>query len=275
MALQADLAQLTKITVENVDMRMSRVTVTGAFMAATVFSTAALAQVAPNATPTVTAAPAPIATTAPASTPVQQRTASPVIVLRDIDREMTALSNDISASHSRLREITSMVLEQSGGGAQLIVDHQNEMGSTFRLVRASYSLDGAAIATRTDDNGSLADQTGFAVYNGRVAQGEHTLTVSLEYQGNGYGIFSYIRGFTFRARSVQNFTVPEGRALRLTVVGYERGGATAAIEERPAIRYTQTVMTLAEARQMLQRADDSAGATRSSAAVPAQPATQR
>lgn len=256
-------------------MRMSRVTVAGAFMAATVFSASAFAQVAPNTTPTVTAPTTPIATTASASTPVQQRTASPVIVLRDIDREMTALSNDISASHSRLREITSMVLEQSGGGAQLIVDHQNEMGSTFRLVRASYSLDGAAIATRTDDNGSLADQTGFAVYNGRVAQGEHTLTVSLEYQGNGYGIFSYIRGFTFRARSVQNFTVPEGRALRLTVVGYERGGATAAIEERPAIRYTQTVMTLAEARQMLQRADDNAGATRNSVAVPAQPATQR
>lgn len=256
-------------------MRMSRVTVVGVFVAATVFSANAFAQVAQTGSSTGAAPTAPIATATPTPTPMPQRAASPVIVLRDIDREMTALSNDISASHSRLREITSMVLEQSGGGAQLIVDHQNEMGSTFRLVRASYSLDGAAIATRTDDNGSLADQTSFAVYNGRVAQGEHTLTVSLEYQGNGYGIFSYIRGFTFRARSVQNFTVPEGRALRLTVVGYERGGATAAIEERPAIRYTQTVMTLAEARQMLQRADDNAGGTRTSPAASAQPATPR
>lgn len=219
------------------------------------------AQIAPaNQAPAPAALPAPTAVGAPvvAAPLTLSRPPSTVIVLRDIDREMTGLSNDITASHARLREITAMVLEQSGGGAQLIIDHQNEMGSTFRLVRASYSLDGAAVATRTDDNGSLADLTNFAVYNGRVAQGEHTLTVSLEYQGNGYGIFSYIRGYTFRARSVQNFTVPEGRALRLTVVGYERGGATAAIEERPAIRYTQAVMTIPEAQQMLQRADTAA-----------------
>jgi hypothetical protein len=148
------------------------------------------------------------------------------------------------------------VLERSGaGGAQLVVDHRNEMGSTFRLVRATYSLDGVAVASRVDDNGSLADQQSFAVYNGRVTSGEHTLTVNLEYQGNGYGIFSYLRGYTFRARSVQSFQVPEGRALRLQVVGYERGGATTAVEERPAIRYTQSVMTLPEAQALSTRAN--------------------
>lgn len=216
---------------------------------------------APNASVSV-----PPAASVPVARPV-----TPVIVLREIDREMTALSNDITASHARLREITAMVLDQSGGGAQLIIDHQNEMGSTFRLVRASYTLDGAPIATRTDDNGSLADLTGFSVYNGRVASGEHTLTVSLEYQGNGYGIFSYIRGYTFRARSVQSFTVPEGRALRVVVVGHERGGAAVAIEERPAIRYTQTVMTIPEAQQLLQRADSAATAQ---PAAPTQPAAR-
>lgn len=240
---------------------------TTAFLA--LWGAIAQAQTAPtSAAPAAVAQPPQVMVGALATPP---RPNSTVIVLRDIDREMTGLSNDITASHARLREITSMVLDQSGGGAQLIIDHQNEMGSTFRLVRASYSLDGAAVATRTDDNGSLADLTNFAVYNGRVAQGEHTLTVSLEYQGNGYGIFSYIRGYTFRARSVQNFTVPEGRALRLTVVGYERGGATAAIEERPAIRYTQAVMTIPEAQQMLQRADTAAttGAAPAAAAAPA------
>ncbi|MFO0607831.1 MAG: hypothetical protein U0324_32000 [Polyangiales bacterium] len=222
--------------------------------------------------------PAPAAAMPAAAVPAAPaRPSSPVIVLRDVDREMTSLSNDITASHARLREITAMVLQQSGGGAQLIIDHQNEMGSTFRLVRASYALDGATVATRTDDNGSLADQTGFSVYNGRVASGEHTLTVSLEYQGNGYGIFSYIRGYTFRSRSVQTFTVPEARALRLVVVGYERGGATVAIEDRPAIRYTQTVMTIPEAQQALQRADATAAAASAAppAAAPAPAPAQR
>jgi hypothetical protein len=248
---------------------MARTVVWSIAFLSSLASATAWAQPAPTPAPqpvVVAAQPAPAVVAQPAAAPAAPaRPTSPVIVLRDVDREMTSLSNDITASHSRLREITAMVLQQAGGGAQLIIDHQNEMGSTFRLMRASYALDGATIATRTDDNGSLAEQTGFSVYNGRVASGEHTLTVSLEYQGNGYGIFSYIRGYTFRARSVQTFTVPEARALRLVVVGYERGGATVAIEERPAIRYAQTVMTIPEAQQALQRAD----ATAASAGAPA------
>ncbi len=182
-------------------------------------------------------------------------TTVPMIAIMDVDREMTALTGDITQSHTRLQQITAMVLERTGGGARLLIDHENDMGSTFRLVRATYSLDGATIATRTDDNGSLSDQPSFSVYNGAVTSGDHNLTVSLEYQGNGYGIFSYIRGYTFRARSVQSFSVPEGRALRLVVVGYERGGATSAIEDRPAIRYTQTPMTLREAQTLTQQSN--------------------
>lgn len=259
-------------------MRMDQAAGWGVILGALALPSVAWAQpvappvtVAPPQAPVAPAAAAPATTSVASPTAAPARSATPVIVLREIDREMTALSNDITASHARLREITAMVLDQSGGGAQLIIDHQNEMGSTFRLVRASYTLDGAPIATRTDDNGSLADLTGFSVYNGRVASGEHTLTVSLEYQGNGYGIFSYIRGYTFRARSVQSFTVPEGRALRVVVVGHERGGAAVAIEERPAIRYTQTVMTIPEAQQLLQRADSAATAQ---PAAPTQPAAR-
>ena len=209
-------------------------------------------------------APAPVV--APAAAPAPTNRA---IAIRDIDREMTNLSNDIAQSHARLQAITGMVLEQSGGGAQLIIEHQNQMGATFRLVRATYSLDGAPIATRVDENGSLAEQQGFSVFNGRVSSGEHSVTVSLEYQGNGYGIFSYIRGYTFRSRSVQNFTVPEGRALRLTVVGYERGGATAAIEDRPAIRYESGEMTLQAAQALVSAAQPAQGTSGAQGAQPA------
>ncbi|MBP6835089.1 MAG: hypothetical protein KA978_30165 [Deltaproteobacteria bacterium] len=210
---------------------------------------------APVPSPTAAAPmvmPAPAATT-PTATPLAALpTPAPVtgrsVALREIDGEMTSLSNDLTSAHTRLQQLTATVLSQvGGGGAQLIIEHQNDMGSTFRLVRATYSLDGATIGTRTDESGSLAEQRTFPVFDGRITSGEHSLTVSLEYQGNGFGIFSYIRGYTFRARSVQAFSVPEGRALRLTVVGYERGGATTAVEERPAIRYTQQVMTIPEA----------------------------
>jgi len=192
--------------------------------------------------------PAPAATTPTSTLPPPAAVSSRSVALREIDGEMTSLSNDLTAAHTRLQQLTAAVLSQvGGGGAQLIIEHQNDMGSTFRLVRATYSLDGATVGTRTDESGSLAEQRTFPVFDGRITSGEHSLTVSLEYQGNGFGIFSYIRGYTFRARSVQAFSIPEGRALRLIVVGYERGGATTAVEERPAIRYTQQVMTIPEA----------------------------
>lgn len=218
----------------------------------------------PAPTPAPADPPPPAVVAAPTPAPVAAQTsatslaiapAAPItgrsVTLREIDREMTALSNNITAAHTRLQQLTSTVLSQmGGGGAQLIIEHQNDMGSTFRLARATYSLDGVTIGTRVDENGSLAEQHTFPVFDGRITSGEHTLTVSLEYQGNGFGIFSYIRGYTFRARSVQAFSVPEGRGLRLTVVGYERGGATVAVEERPAIRYTQQVMTIPEAQAL-------------------------
>lgn len=192
--------------------------------------------------------PAPAATTPTSTLPPPAAVSGRSVALREIDGEMTSLSNDLTAAHTRLQQLTAAVLSQvGGGGAQLIIEHQNDMGSTFRLVRATYSLDGATVGTRTDESGSLAEQRTFPVFDGRITSGEHSLTVSLEYQGNGFGIFSYIRGYTFRARSVQAFSIPEGRALRLIVVGYERGGATTAVEERPAIRYTQQVMTIPEA----------------------------
>lgn len=202
---------------------------------------------------------APVVLTNPQVNPAAATQGQPVagpsqgvlVTIGSIENLNTQLGNDVTASYSRLQQITQMVLERSGGGgAQLIIEHRNEMSSTFRLVRATYTLDGATIATRVDENGSLADHQTFSVYNGRVTSGEHAVTVNLEYQGNGYGIFSYLRGYTFRARSVQNFQVPEGRALRLTVLGYERGGASTAIEERPAIRYNQQVMTLPEAQAL-------------------------
>lgn len=220
-------------------------------------ATAPAAQVptGPVSAPMVAPAPALAATPTPQNvTAVAPGAVS--ITIRDIDREVTALSNDIGTTYARMQQITAMVLDSAGGGgAQLIIQHQNEMGSTFRLVRATYSLDGATIATRVDDNGSLAELHDFAVFNGRVSSGDHTVTVSLEYQGNGNGIFSYIRGYTFRARSVQTVSAPEGRALRLTVIGYEQGGAATAVEDRPAIRYAQSVTTVAEARAQNQRND--------------------
>ncbi|MCA9602180.1 MAG: dihydrolipoamide acetyltransferase, partial [Myxococcales bacterium] len=77
-----------------------------------------------------------------------------------------------------------------------------------------------------------------------IVPGEHTLTVNLEYQGYGHGVFTYLKGYRFKVKSSHTFTVPEGRSGTIRVVGYEKGGPTAPLEERPAVRYVERLAEL-------------------------------
>jgi hypothetical protein len=172
-----------------------------------------------------------------------------VIRLRDLEQRINELKEEIFRSKARLSLLAESVLQNVVGGARAMVQHENEMGPSFRLMRAVYALDGAPITTRSDDNGSLADLHDFPVYNGQIGAGDHTLTVNLEYQGHGYGIFSYVKGYTFRVRSTQSFSVPEGKAIQIRVVAFEKGGPTTPPEERPAVRYIQRIMSLRDATE--------------------------
>jgi len=71
--------------------------------------------------------------------------------------------------------------------------------------------------------------------------GEHTLSIILQYRGHGYGIFSYLKGYSFKTRSSRTFSVNEGKAIKLQVVGYEKGGVTTPLEQRPGVRYIENV----------------------------------
>ena len=62
-------------------------------------------------------------------------------------------------------------------------------------------------------------------------------------QGNGYGVFSYLRGYKFEVRSSHSFTAVEGKTINLQAVAYEKGGVTTPLEERPAIRYVEKVVS--------------------------------
>ncbi|NOY94602.1 MAG: dihydrolipoamide acetyltransferase [Deltaproteobacteria bacterium] len=161
--------------------------------------------------------------------------------LRDLEQRINELKEQIFRSKARLSLLAETVLQGVVAGAQAVVVHENRMSSSYRLVKAVYALDGAPIFNKADEEGSLSEQERFQVYNGSIVPGEHTLTVNLEYRGHGYGIFSYLKGYRFKVRSNYSFTAPEGRAITVRVVGYEKGGPTAPLEDRPAIRYVERV----------------------------------
>jgi hypothetical protein len=161
--------------------------------------------------------------------------------LRDLEQRINELKEQIFRSKARLSLLAETVLQGVVAGAQTVIVHENKMSGSYKLVRAVYSLDGAPIFNRADEEGGLGERPVFDVYNGSIVPGEHTLTVNLEYRGHGYGIFSYLKGYRFKVRSSYSFSAPEGKAVSVRVVAYEKGGPTAPLEERPAIRYQEQI----------------------------------
>ncbi len=196
----------------------------------------------PEGTPS-TGTPPP-ATPPPAAAPPTEMDAGTYAVrLRDLEQRIDALKEQIFRSKARLSLLAETVLGGVVAGAQAVIIHENRMSSSYRLVKAIYALDGAKIFNRADEEGTLGDQQEFEIFNGSIVPGEHNLSVNLEYRGHGYGIFSYLKGYRFRVRSSYGFSAPEGKAITIRVVGYEKGGPTAPLEERPAIRYIERVET--------------------------------
>ena len=119
------------------------------------------------------------------------------------------------------------------------------MGTGFRLVKVTYLVDGAQIYARTDDAGALDQEDELVIYDGNLPPGPHTVTIELTYKGRGYGVFSYLSGYTFESRSSHSFTAPENGALRVVSAGFERGNMTTEMKDRPSVDWQEIALDAA------------------------------
>jgi hypothetical protein len=159
--------------------------------------------------------------------------------LVDLEQRINELKEQVFRSKARLALLAETILQGVVGGSQNLVVLENGMTNTFELVGASFALDGAPIFFRADESGEFGKLNEIDIYNGAIVPGEHTLTVSLELRGRGYGVFSYLQGYHFTLTSSHSFTAPEGRAIRVRVVSYEQGGPMTPINERPNVRFEE------------------------------------
>ena len=84
----------------------------------------------------------------------------------------------------------------------------------------------------------------FDVYNGAIQPGSHTLTVMLVYQGNGFGVFSYLKGYKMTVQSSHTFVAGEAKSTAINVVGYEKGNITTNLQDRPAVDFRINVVAV-------------------------------
>ena len=164
-------------------------------------------------------------------------TGSYMVQLKGLEQRVNELKERIFRSKARLNLLKETVLHGVIAGSRSLIIHKNEMGSSFRLIRLVYAVDGAQIYSKTDDSGALDAQREFEVFNGSIVPGNHTISVLMVFQGHGYGIFSYLSGYKFTVRSSHTFTAGEGRQTGITVRAFEKGNITTELKDRPAIRF--------------------------------------
>lgn len=164
--------------------------------------------------------------------------------LRDLEQRVDELKDQIRRSHTRLALLSDTILGGGAAGSRSEVDFKNEMSSAFQLTRALFVIDGQVQYNRQDDSGALADQKEIPIFSGSVPPGDHTIQVALTFQGNGYGVFSYLRGYKFDVKSSHAFTAVEGKTLTVTATAFEKGGVTTPLEQRPAVEWQEKLQPL-------------------------------
>ncbi|MEZ4401375.1 MAG: hypothetical protein R3B06_15225 [Kofleriaceae bacterium] len=172
----------------------------------------------------------------PESMPVNLR-------LRRLEQRVQALKERAWRAKARTTQLKEAVLG-GGVGAQATLVHDNKMGSSFRLIRLVYALDGTQVFSRTEETSpDLYKSKSFDILTGPISPGSHSISVLAVYRGHGYGVFKYLTKYTFTVRASHTFTAAEGKATRIEASGFEKGGRTTPLEKRPAIDFKVTAGT--------------------------------
>lgn len=156
-----------------------------------------------------------------------------------LQQDVDGLKDRIFRSKARLSLLKETVLRGVLAGSRVILAHRNLMGSGYKLVRIVYTLDGAQILAKNDETGGLDTEDELIILDGNLPPGPHNLQVELTYNGHGYGVFSYLSGYSFTSNSAHSFTAPENGAIKIVSSGYEEGNLTTEMADRPAVNWQE------------------------------------
>ncbi len=157
------------------------------------------------------------------------------IKLRTLEEKINSLKDKVFRAKQRLAMLQETVLTGSIAGARAKVVHRNDIGSAFRLVSAIYYLDEAPVFKKVNNAGDLSGEK-ITVFDGSVVPGPHHVSVRLVYIGKGYGLFSYMKGYTFRIKAGYSFNVDEGTEVIISSTA-EDHGSLYNLEERLYISF--------------------------------------
>ena len=157
--------------------------------------------------------------------------------LLTIEEEVHSLKEQVFRAKATLQLLKEIVVQGTATGSRATVWHENKLGRGYTVESVSYYLDGQGKFSKADPTGGLDEMREFKVFEGAVPPGSHNLTVNLRLRGNGFGIFSYVKNYTFNVQSSTTFTAEEGKSCKVRVITNERRGIGRSFIERPSVEF--------------------------------------
>lgn len=166
--------------------------------------------------------------------------------LLTIEEEVHSHKEKVFRAKATLQLLKEIVVQGSSAGSRATIMHENKLGRGYTLESISYYLDGQGKFSKADPTGGLDDMREFKVFEGAVPPGSHNITVNLRLRGNGFGVFSYVKNYTFAVQSSTAFTAEEGKSCKVRVVTNERKGIGRSFIERPHVEFETRCIRLSD-----------------------------
>jgi hypothetical protein len=161
------------------------------------------------------------------------------VQLRESEERVLALKDGVFALKARMALLAERKLSYEASEAKAVVIHKNEMGGSFTLDQIAYYMDGKKKIFMRNIKGVLDSRRKIEIFSGTVVPGQHTIRVEMAYKGAGK-MFTYLQGYKFRIKSKYSFYAARGKVVTIESVGYEKGGLTYSLEDRPAVKFVVT-----------------------------------
>ena len=157
--------------------------------------------------------------------------------LLTVEEEVKRLKERVFRSKATLQLLKELVIEGATLGSRIAVWHVNRMGPAYTLESMDYYLDGKSIFRRVDPSGSLDDLREMKVHEQTVPPGSHVVEVQYVLRGSGFGVFSYLRTYSFKLQSSYEVDVDDGNLVNLRVITDERSGLSRTFMDRLYVEY--------------------------------------
>ena len=166
--------------------------------------------------------------------------------LLTIEEEVHSLKEQVFRAKATLQLLKEIVVQGTAAGSRATVWHENKLGRGYTVESIAYYLDGQGKFSKADPTGGLDEMREFKVFEGAVPPGTHSVTVNLRLRGNGFGVFSYVKDYTFNVQSSHSFVAEEGKNCSVRVVSDERRGIGRSFTERPNVQFETTCARLSD-----------------------------